>query len=182
MAHLPPFKKDKVLPPCRPVHRDARSSCIVLLDSFGIRDIAGYQVLYNYYSIRQKLPRKDQLLHLSSPNFHPQCSFHFIFSLLTLGLALVQISSAAPAPAGALSKRTVENLPRGDQFIECPGYRYSRAQVENAIQRLLSHLRQQPQVFALECQGKKLYEFPIPHEDSVYGGGGPGADRAVFFI
>ncbi|KAB8239186.1 uncharacterized protein BDW43DRAFT_306070 [Aspergillus alliaceus] len=123
-----------------------------------------------------------KLLHLSSPNFHPQCSFHFTFSLLTLGLALVQISSAAPAPAGALSKRTVENLPPGDQFIECPGYRYSRAQVENAIQRLLSHLRQQPQVFALECQGKKLYEFPIPHEDSVYGGGGPGADRAVFFI
>ncbi|KAE8395754.1 hypothetical protein BDV23DRAFT_178328 [Aspergillus alliaceus] len=115
-----------------------------------------------------------KLLHLSSPNFHPQCSFHFTFSLLTLGLALVQISSAAPAPAGALSKRTVENLP--------PGYRYSRAQVENAIQWLLSHLRQQPQVFALECQGKKLYEFPIPHEDSVYGGGGPGADRAVFFI
>lgn len=57
------------------------------------------------------------------------------FTLLTLGLALVQTSSAAPRSAGALSKRTVDNLPPGDQFIECPGYRYSRAQVENAIQR-----------------------------------------------
>jgi hypothetical protein len=57
------------------------------------------------------------------------------FTILTLGLALVQTSSAAPAPAGALSKRTVDNLPPGDQFIECPGYRYGCAQVENAIQR-----------------------------------------------
>ena len=57
------------------------------------------------------------------------------FTLLSLALALMQTSSAAPAPANALSKRTVNNLPPSDQFISCPGYRYSAAQVEKAIQR-----------------------------------------------
>ena len=57
------------------------------------------------------------------------------YTLLALGLALVQTSSAVPAPAGALSKRTVDNLPPSDQFVACPGYRYSRAQVEKAIQQ-----------------------------------------------
>lgn len=56
-------------------------------------------------------------------------------TLLALGLALLQTSSAVPAPAGALNKRTVDNLPPSDQFVACPGYRYSRAQVEKAIQQ-----------------------------------------------
>ena len=56
-------------------------------------------------------------------------------TLLALGLALVQTSSAAPAPVSALSKRTVDNLPPSDQFVACPSYRYSRPQVEKAIQQ-----------------------------------------------
>lgn len=58
-----------------------------------------------------------------------------LFTFLALGFALVETSSAAPAPASALSKRVVDNLPPSDQFITCPGYRYSRAQVEKAIQQ-----------------------------------------------
>ncbi|GIJ84577.1 hypothetical protein Asppvi_003424 [Aspergillus pseudoviridinutans] len=121
------------------------------------------------------------------------------FTLLTLGLALMQTTSAAPAPAIAdsLSKRTVDNLPPSDQFIECPGYRYSRAQVEKAIQRGINTTpTNEPQPggyphtfgnnrkldFAKECKGKTLYEFPLLHGDSIYGGGDPGADRVVFFI
>jgi hypothetical protein len=57
--------------------------------------------------------------------------------LLPLGLALVHTSFANPAPAGMLSKRTVDNLPPSDQFIACPGYRYSREQVEKAIQQAI---------------------------------------------
>ncbi|KAF7131349.1 hypothetical protein CNMCM5793_004463 [Aspergillus hiratsukae] len=119
------------------------------------------------------------------------------FTLLALGLALVQTSSAAPAPVNALSKRTVDNLPPSDQFIVCPGYRYSRAQVEAAIQRgIITTPTTEPQPggyphkfgnnrrlpFAPECQGKTLYEFPLLHGDTIYGGGNPGADRVVFFI
>ena len=56
-------------------------------------------------------------------------------TFLTLGLALVHTSFAIPAPLSTLSKRTVDNLPPSDQFVACPGYRYSRAQVEKAIQQ-----------------------------------------------
>jgi hypothetical protein len=59
----------------------------------------------------------------------------WLSTFLSLGLALVQTSSAAPAPVSALSKRIVDNLPPSDQFITCPGYRYSRPQVEAAVQR-----------------------------------------------
>ncbi|KAJ5300144.1 hypothetical protein N7508_007436 [Penicillium antarcticum] len=118
-------------------------------------------------------------------------------TFLTLGLALVQTSSAAPAPVSALSKRTVDNLPPSDQFITCPGYRYSRAQVETAIQRGITNTPTNgpqpggyPHVFGNNrklkfsdaCAGKKLYEFPILHGDSVYGGGDAGADRVVFYL
>jgi hypothetical protein len=64
---------------------------------------------------------------------------HFSSSIpLALGFALLQTISAIPAPitpAHTLFKRTVDDLPPSDQFIVCPGYRYSRPQVENAIQR-----------------------------------------------
>jgi len=64
--------------------------------------------------------------------------------LLALGLALLQTSIAAPSSLEetALAKRTVDYLPPGDTFINCPTgdkpphdtYRYSRAQIEKAIQ------------------------------------------------
>ena len=36
--------------------------------------------------------------------------------------------------------------------------------------------------FSSACQGKTLYEFPILHGDSIYGGADSGADRVVFYI
>lgn len=36
--------------------------------------------------------------------------------------------------------------------------------------------------FSDKCKGKKLYEFPLLHGDSIFGGGNPGADRVVFYI
>lgn len=55
-------------------------------------------------------------------------------TLLTRGLALVQTTSAVPAPTGALSKRIVGNLSPGDMFIACPAYLYSPWLAEEAIQ------------------------------------------------
>ncbi|KAI6084070.1 Ribonuclease/ribotoxin [Hypoxylon rubiginosum] len=117
--------------------------------------------------------------------------------LLTSGLALMQMSSAAPAPIDALSKRTVYNLPPSTQFVTCPSYLYSSLQVNRAIQRgIILTPKEQPQPgdyphvfgnnrnlpFHEECKGKTLYEFPILHGDAIYGGGEPGADRVVFYI
>ena len=59
-------------------------------------------------------------------------------TLLALGLALLQTTSALPAPitpVNTLVGRTVDDLPPSDQFIACPDYRYSRPQVESAIQQ-----------------------------------------------
>lgn len=73
---------------------------------------------------------------------------------MTLGLALVQTTSAVPAPVGALSRRTVDNLPPSDQFVACPGYRYSRHQVEMAIRRGIFNtptLEPQPGMSTLYC-------------------------------
>ncbi|KAF2680938.1 Ribonuclease/ribotoxin [Lentithecium fluviatile CBS 122367] len=117
--------------------------------------------------------------------------------LLAFGSALLQTSSALPATAGILSKRTVDNLPPSDQFVACPGYRYSREQVEKAIQQgIITTPTNEPQPggyphifgnnrklpFSEACNGKTLYEFPLLHGDSIYGGGDPGADRVVFYI
>ncbi|CAN9255420.1 unnamed protein product [Alternaria alternata] len=117
--------------------------------------------------------------------------------LLPLGLALVHTSFANPVPAGMLSKRTVDNLPPSDQFIACPGYRYSREQVEKAIQQAIYNTpTTAPQPggypktfgnnrklkFSDKCKGKTLKEFPILHGDKIFGGGNQGPDRVVFYI
>src|SRR6478735_2610915 len=55
--------------------------------------------------------------------------------ILPLGLVYMRMCIAAPAHAKTLRRRDVDNLPPSDQFVVCPGYRYSRAQVEAAIQQ-----------------------------------------------
>ncbi|KAI1762465.1 Ribonuclease/ribotoxin [Hypoxylon sp. FL1150] len=116
--------------------------------------------------------------------------------LLNLCLAL-PVSSAVPAPVVARSKQVVDNLPPSDQFVTCPGYRYSRPQVESAIQQGIINMptsQPQPEGFPHEfgnnrklpfskvCNGKKLYEFPLLHGGKVFGGGETGPDRVVFYI
>lgn len=36
--------------------------------------------------------------------------------------------------------------------------------------------------FSDACAGKTLYEFPLLHGDTIFGGGDPGADRVVFYL
>jgi len=60
------------------------------------------------------------------------------FPLLALVLAVAQTHAAPTTPTPGfsyVSKRTVDNLPPSDQFVACPSYRYSREQVEKAIQQ-----------------------------------------------
>ncbi|KAK5658310.1 hypothetical protein OQA88_2286 [Cercophora sp. LCS_1] len=121
-------------------------------------------------------------------------------SFLALVLAITQTYAVPTAPVPGfshVSKRAADNLPPSDQSVACPGYRYSRQQVEKAIQRgIILTPTSEPQPggypkvfgnnkklkFDSKCNGKKLYEFPILHGGNEFGGGDQGLDRVVFWI
>lgn len=62
------------------------------------------------------------LLIANTPDFHTIMHFP---TVVALGLALIQSSYAAPAvtAGGALSNRDVDQLPPGDELIECRRFR-----------------------------------------------------------
>ncbi|GAB1317151.1 ribonuclease T1 [Madurella fahalii] len=115
---------------------------------------------------------------------------------LAISLVLVELSLAIFAPAGALGKREDFNLPPSDQFIACPGYRYSRPQAESAIQAAIDTTadvakkigyphkfgNNKKLKFSDKCKGQQLYEFPLLPGSKTYSGGNPGADRVVYYI
>ncbi|KAK0627340.1 hypothetical protein B0T14DRAFT_563153 [Immersiella caudata] len=129
--------------------------------------------------------------------------------ILALGLALAQSAAAAPTEANQLQSRAVNNLPPADQFIVCAGkpdskgkegakHRYSRALVQQAVQKGIDNANKNKQVnnfphkfgnnkkliFSDACKGKQLWEYPILRGSTrgVYTGGDQGGDRVVFVI
>ncbi|GAM88137.1 hypothetical protein ANO11243_061680 [Dothideomycetidae sp. 11243] len=117
---------------------------------------------------------------------------------LAAALALVPLSSAAPAPAGtiALTKRQIGNLFPSDKFAACPNYRYSAPQAEAAAQEgvhrvpLANRINGYSHIFGNNrkikfdpaCYDLVLYEFPILPGGNIYSGGDPKADRVVFAL
>ena len=96
--------------------------------------------------------------------------------LLPLGLALVHTSFANPAPAGMLSKRTVDNLPPSDQFSLLTSF----FSISGGYPKTFGNNRKLK--FSDKCNGKTLKEFPLLHGDKIFGGGDQGPDRVVFYI